>query len=259
MLCEKFISLNGNDFRIGWVSNHSRHSQIALLAGIVQVALTYEPENEEISIEEGWATRPCRAFNDHFVLVGPNVEIDNSSIAAALRDIAGRRDRSGIGRRPLLFHTRGDGSATFSRERMLWKAAGVQAEGEEWVETYPLTPYDALVKAQEAEAFLLTDRATFLTAKEDQRIPSLRVHVEGGEQLLNPCSALVAAKEVGKDEIPDESRALATSFATWLASSTAQDLIRDYGKDWISGKPLFTVAGQEDFEQHDRLSHVRDG
>jgi hypothetical protein len=37
-------------------------------------------------------------------------------------------------------------------------------------------------------------------------------------------------------------------FANWLNSPEAQNIIREYGKDWSYSKPLFTVAEQEDFE-----------
>lgn len=107
-LAETYISSSGNDFRIGWVPNHSRHSQIALLADVVQLALTYEPENEEVAINEGWATRIGRAFNDHFILVGPTgIDIDARSPASFLRAILSLNSQAGPRDKRLVFHSRG--------------------------------------------------------------------------------------------------------------------------------------------------------
>ena len=121
-LCRAFIHAHNDKFRIEWVTNHSRHTQIALLGGIVQVGLTYEPDWEDLSIAEGWAKRVTRVFNDRFALVGPisnpaGVIVD-SDIKFALRAIAHHGYRNG----KVSVHTRGDGSATYYKELQLWGA-----------------------------------------------------------------------------------------------------------------------------------------
>ncbi|KAF2165115.1 hypothetical protein M409DRAFT_24503 [Zasmidium cellare ATCC 36951] len=264
MLADMYIAENGGGFRIGWVPNHSRHSQIALLAGVVEIALTYEPHNEDLAIDEGWASRVGRAFNDHFILVGPDVDVGAFDICGALRIIAESHSaRGGSGAAPggvrldrIEFHTRGDGSATFAKEQLLWQAAGVDVSGKDWMKTYPLAPYDALLRADNERAFLLTDRATFLTAKRDGVIPSLHVHVEGGQELLNPCSAVVKSdafvSEVSGDRDLEAHRA-AARFAVWLTSNQAQSAIKDYGRQWGLCKPLFTPGDEEEFSAEDRL------
>lgn len=253
LLAETYIAEHGQDFRIAWVSNHSRHSQIALLAGVVHIALTYEPENEEISIQEGWAKRACRAFNDHFILVGPaGVDLRERSIEVAFRAIA-MSQADGTDQR-FLFHSRGDGSATFAKEQMLWQIAGINFEGaSDWIETFRLVPYDALVKAEVEGAFLLTDRSTYLTAKRDGVISSLRVHSEGGRDLLNPCSAIVCSSELIARLGVAESHAAARSFARWLAGDRAQRLVARYGLDWPLEQPLFTAGDRDEFDHHDGL------
>lgn len=256
-LVDTYIAQNKVEFRVGWVTNHSRHSQIALLADIVQVALTYEPVNEEIAIEEGWATRVGRVFNDHFILVGPHIELQAKDIGDALRNIARSFAVEDANLTPTAFHTRGDGSATFAKEQVLWRAAGIDVSNANWVMTYPLAPYDALVKAESEGAFLLTDRATFLTAKRDKVIPSLRVHIEHGRELLNPCSALVKSdgfvqREAGRlKQGADEAGA---QFARWLVGEEAQDIIRSYGRQWHTRKPLFTGAREKEFAEEDLLA-----
>ncbi|CAK3879001.1 Hypothetical predicted protein [Lecanosticta acicola] len=253
-LTDAYISERQKDFRVGWVPNHSRHSQIALLANVVQLALTYEPENEDLAVQEGWCSKVGRVFNDHFLLAGPAVDVDSRSATALLRSIAesGRKTGPGSQSRAYVFLSRGDGSATFAKENSLFRAAQVDMSAV--VKTHPCTPYEALVQAEKEQAFLLTDRATFLTAKRDHAIPSLRVHVEGGEQLLNPCSALVRSPTLWKDRRGLTADDEALAFARWLCGPLAQSIVAAYGSDWNLGKPLFTVAAQDDFVKDDLLA-----
>lgn len=236
LLCETFIAKHGHNIRIAWVANHSRFTQIALLADVVQVAMTYEPDNEDISIREGWAARITKAFNDHFVLVGPtDIQLGVDTIRRALAVIASRG---------LAFHSRGDGSATWVKEQSLLKAEGIDSSAD-WFKTYPLSPFEALQRADSEKAFLISDRATFLTAKENGSIPTMRVHIEGGEELWNPCSALVRSS-LGDDH-------LAMEFAKWLGGTHAQTIVQQYGVSWRVSRPLFTKADQEEFEDDKRL------
>lgn len=222
----------------------------------MHLALTYEPENEDVSVEEGWAEKVCRGFHDHFLLVGPaDVElgVEGGGIEAAFRAIAASHAAANGGK--YRFHSRGDGSATFAKEQRVWiSATGVDVKMVEWIQTHPLVPYEALRKAEEEKAFLLTDRSTFLTARRDGVIPSLRVHVEGGEELLNPCSVLVGSKELVR-RLGDgvERHAAAREFAKWLGRERAQGIIGDYGRDWAVGKALFTMGDKDEFDEEDRL------
>lgn len=247
VLCLKFIWSHGRDFRIAWVANHSRHTQAALLADVVQVAFTYEPEMEEVAVGEGWCRKVCGgpAFWDHFVLVGPDrnpAGVEAGCDSSTALDV--------IAKGQALFHTRGDGSATFEKEQLLWKEAGRKCPvSAHWLETHALPPYAALEKANQDGAYLLTDRATFLTAKKDGVIPNLVVFVEGEEVLLNPCSALINTKVENSPE-----QRLAVRFAEWLAEDLAQSILRGYGRVWEQGMPLFTGAERKEFGNEETLA-----
>lgn len=259
-LCAQFIWKYGNDFRIGWVANHSRHSQVALLGGVVQVSLTYEPEWEGVMEGEGWGrvVRPPssggswdesgkQVFWDHFVLVGP------------VGDPAGLGGGGGLGVREALkrlaaggegvkFFSRGDGSATFNKERQFWKDVDIDPGTLDCVEIHPLPPSKALVKAEEGGVYMLSDRSTFLTAKRDGVIPNMRVYVEGGDDLLNPCSVSVSTK------VPDSvGQRLAVRFAEWLGEPQAQSLCSGYGRVWEIGLPLFTSKDRKGFADEELL------
>ncbi|KAK5118578.1 hypothetical protein LTR85_008043 [Meristemomyces frigidus] len=252
VLAERYIETHGSDFRIGWVANHSRHTQVALLGDVVQVALTYEPNNEDTAIEEGWARRVCRAFNDHFILVGSKrnaAKIEPGIvITEVLRAISKRAESDS---KDTIIHTKGDGSATYFKEQKLLRAAGVDTLHVSWMHTHRLPPYQALENAAKEylSVYLLTDRATYLTAKRDGVIPDMRVYAEGGEELLNPCAALINTMVASSP-----SQVAAVDFAEWLSSTEAQNIVEQYGKSWDHGKALFTVAEQEDFVSADRLT-----
>jgi len=250
LLCETFITSRGGGFSIEWVSNHSRHSQIALLGDIVQVALTYEPAYEDLSVREGWAKRVAKVFNDHFILVGPvsnpaGVIVDGR-IADALRAIATYGSSRPQGQKNGVLQTRGDGSATFYKELDLFKRAGIDvATAQSWRLTKPGTPYEALMRADREGAYIITDRATYLTAKRDKVLASTVPLIEGGPELLNPCSALINTRA------PYNARA--REFAAWLGGEEVQQIVRRYGQKWSVATPIFTPATQDDMTRADKL------
>lgn len=248
-LSEAFIKCHDERFRIEWVINHSRHTQIALLGDIIQVGLTYEPEWEDVSITEGWAERVTMAFHDRFILVGPVSNPANVSpgvdIKAAMREIAVHGENStGAASAPqnALFHSRGDGSATHYKELQLWGLCGMDlAYAGPWRRRISLTPYEALRRADRDGAYAITDRATFLTAAKDSVVSNLRVYVEDGKHLVNPCAALINLKA--------PRNRLAREFAHWLASAEAQEIIENLGKGWKLGLPIFAPRSRIQVER----------
>ena len=96
---------------------------------------------------------------------------------------------------------------------------------------------------------LLTDRSTFLTAKQDGVVPGLSVYVEGEKELLNSCSALINTKVL---ETP--AQRMAVRFVEWLGGEVAQPYFRGYGRVWEQGMPLFTPADREEFGEEDKLA-----
>lgn len=106
------------------------------------------------------------------------------------------------------------------------------AHARPWGRRIPLTPYEALRWASEEGAYALTDRATFLTVARDGAVSNLRVYVEDGKHLVNPCAALINLKA--------PMNSLAMEFARWLAPEEAQEIIENFGKSWKLRLPIFT-------------------
>lgn len=236
-LCETYLEEQrlGDQLKIEWVCNHSRHTQVALQAGVIDIGLTYERDEEARAEREGWSTTVDILCHDHFVLAGP---IDNPAglgggecIACAFHAIAASRAN---------FHTRGDGSATMHKEHQLWEMAGVsprQRSSSSWYKRIPCTPLEALVRANVDKAYLLTDRATFLLAKHKGEIKDMVVYVEGGAELMNSCAAVVRS---------DERRYVVWKLVNWLKGEIAQGVIRSYGATWRTAIPLVTPRDQEE-------------
>ncbi|KAK3058159.1 hypothetical protein LTR09_001237 [Extremus antarcticus] len=250
VLCERYIHLHNDIFSIGMVRNMSRHSQVALLADVIQVALTQEPHNEDMAIGEGWCERVCPVFNDHSILCGPasnpagleaGLPMEKALQTMVLRGCEQVSNR-------LLLYPNGNGSSSFFKKHQLWSSAGIDTSNAKWTKGTGLSPHAALQKAAGRGVYMMPDRATYLMAKDGGLIPTMKVYVEGGQDLINPCSALV-----NKLVDTPASRAAAI-FARWLGTTEAQEIIRCYGKDRPYAKPLYTVATQGEFEDAERLA-----
>ncbi|KAL5338516.1 hypothetical protein BJX70DRAFT_398655 [Aspergillus crustosus] len=114
-LAKDYLSLNGNPGAIQWICNHSRNTQLALLHGQIDLTLTYEREQEDISVEEGWATNAGCLFHDHFFLAGPSHDPANVRQAKSITEAFDR-----IATTQSVFYSRSDGSATMWKERNIW-------------------------------------------------------------------------------------------------------------------------------------------
>lgn len=53
-LCSAYLVGRSGTASIAWVHNHSRNNQLALLHGHVDIALTYERDQERLAQAEGW-------------------------------------------------------------------------------------------------------------------------------------------------------------------------------------------------------------
>ena len=102
---------------------------------------------------------------NYFVLCGPSADPagvkDADDVKAAFRAIA-------EGKYP--FISRGDGSGTHTKELSLWpESLGITAEAESfkdytaWYISANAGMGACLVMAEESDAYILTDKATFLT------------------------------------------------------------------------------------------------
>jgi len=144
----------------------------AAKAGNADLILVHSKKQEEAFIEAGFgrvvdgfdAERLSFIYN-YFVLCGPSADPAGAAAAASVLDAF-----AAIAEGEHTFISRGDGSGTHTKELALWPAdMGITAEAEsfaaytEWYTSANAGMGACLVMAEQMGAYILTDKATFLT------------------------------------------------------------------------------------------------
>ena len=196
--------------------------------GNFDLVLVHARTLEEKFVADGFGTKRYDLMYNDFVVLGPAADPAGvrgmKDAAAALRKIADTKD---------LFVTRGGKSGTHLKELDVWKKAGIKPEGSWYVVFKEGAKGNAptLAYANEKQAYLIMDRATYITMK--SKI-TLQILVERDEILLNNMSVI----PVNPTKFPQVHYQEAMQFVEWLQSREAQMIIRDFGKDKF-GEPLF--------------------
>jgi tungstate transport system substrate-binding protein len=189
--------------------------------GDADVLLVHSPEDEQAFMAEGYGAGRKPVMHNDFVLLGPPDDpagIKHADDAPdALTRIAGQE---------AAFASRGDDSGTYAKELSLWEAAGIEPEGDWYIETGQGMG-ETLTIADQKQAYTLSDRGTFLaTANLDSELL-----LEGGKALLNPYHVIVVTGE-------DVNRGCAQGFSNWITAPPTQRAIESFGVAEY-GEPLF--------------------
>jgi tungstate transport system substrate-binding protein len=197
--------------------------------GDVDVLTVHSRADEVKFVADGYGVERVWFAYNYFEIVGP--ESDPAGLSGLTPEAAFKKlyDNPGSG----TFVSRGDGSGTHSKEKALWKAAGlnwdtVKTSGSWYVDAGSgMGP--TLLKASELGAYTLTDEGTFLAYKGRQEIDLVPI-VTQGSNLLNVYSVIVCTKSTKQE--------MANNLVDFLTSSDIQALIGRYGvTDY--GKALF--------------------
>ena len=205
--------------------------------GDVDVLAVHDKARELTFIEEGYGvTRVPFAYN-YFVIAGPAndpANIKGLSPEAALQKLYQDKNIS--------FISRGDDSGTHSKEKAIWKSAGLDYEvvrnsGSWYVEAgRGMGP--TLLMARELNGYTLSDIGTFLAYKGNTGLVPV---VDQGSILLNIYSIIA----INPEKVTTAKHEMAQTLIDFLVSEEIQKLIGEYGvKDY--GESLFTpCAGNE--------------
>jgi tungstate transport system substrate-binding protein len=139
-----------------------------------------------------------------------------------------------------LFVSRGDNSGTHSKEKGLWKAAGVSTEGQKWLQQTGLGMGETLNVASEKGGYTLTDRATFLALSRSRKL-ALEIVLEREPLLLNVYHVI----EVNPARWPKVNGAGARAFADFMVAPRTQEAIGRFGVEKF-GAPLFVPDAGRD-------------
>ncbi len=196
--------------------------------GDADVVMVHAPVLEEEFVAEGYGVERVYFMYNDFVVIGPPA--DPAGVRAAdgavdaFRRIAGSES---------VFISRGDNSGTHIKELMIWREAGVRAEGD-WYREVGQGMGGVITLANDQEAYTLSDRGTFLSyvAAIDATIVN-----EGDDILFNPYGAIA----VNPERHPHTKIEPAEAFIDYLVSDEGQQRIAGYT---VNGEQLFFPNAQ---------------
>lgn len=193
--------------------------------GEADVLLVHSPASEEQLVAEGFGIERAAVMHNDFIIVGP------PSDPAGIKGMTDASDAfTKIAETQSPFVSRGDNSGTHSKEKAIWKEAGITPEGDWYIESGKGMG-DTLKIADEKEAYTLTDRGTYLANKSSL---DLEIVVEGDKALANYYHVIVVNPEKWSDTNVEGARA----FAAFVVSPEAQEFLNEFGVDKY-GQPLF--------------------
>ncbi|MFK5954074.1 MAG: substrate-binding domain-containing protein [Desulfobacterium sp.] len=186
----------------------------------VDVLLVHAPGAEAKFIDQGFGKDRREIMYNDFVIIGPKNDpagVKGKSVAQALDTI---RDAGAA------FASRGDDSGTNKKEKILWKETGkALPEKEAWYVQTGQGMLATINVCEERNAYTMTDRGTYIKYQSQKggNAP-LVVLVEGDSVLLNQYSVLT----LNPENCPNAKYDLALAFSNWMASESAQALIKNF-------------------------------
>jgi len=200
--------------------------------GEADVLLVHSPDAEKKFMAEGFGVSRRLVMHNDFIILGPVADpakIKGSKAAEAMKRIA----QTGA-----LFASRGDNSGTHAKEKGLWKSAGVDPEGQKWYQQTGLGMGQTLNVAAEKKAYILTDRATYLSLKKGL---GLEILVEGDGKLLNIYHVI----ELNPVKSPKINAQGGKDFADFMVAKKTQEIIGRFGVDKFGAPLFFPDAGKK--------------
>jgi tungstate transport system substrate-binding protein len=183
-----------------------------------EVVIVHSKVDEEKFVIDGFGSQRHDLMYNDFILVGPKddpVKIGSTKTTVeAFQKIAAAKAR---------FASRSDDSGTHKAERRFWQAAGElpkDASGKWYLET-GLGMGATLNFAVQADAYVLTDRATWLTFKNKTTHMPL---FQGDPALFNQYGVVL----VSQTHCPTIKAAESRIFVNWLLSPKGQTAIATF-------------------------------
>jgi tungstate transport system substrate-binding protein len=200
--------------------------------GEADVLLVHSPAAEKKFMAEEYGVNRQLVMHNDYIIVGP---AEDSAKVKGMRSASESFKKIASGK--ALFVSRGDNSGTNSKEKEIWKAAGINPEKEKWYQQTGLGMGQTLNVASEKNCYTLTDRGTYLALKKNLHLDIL---VEGDGILLNIYHVI----EVNPAKWPKVNTPGAKAFAEFMVAKETQEFIKTFGVDKF-GSPLFVPdAGQ---------------
>ncbi|MCL6448571.1 MAG: extracellular solute-binding protein [Armatimonadetes bacterium] len=200
--------------------------------GNADVLLVHAPKAEKDLVDSGVGINYQLVMHNDFIIVGP--EKDPAGIKTAKNTIDAFKK---IAQAQSTFVSRGDESGTHKKETDIWKEAGITPAGK-WYVQAGTGMGNTLNIASEKAGYTLSDRATYLTNKENLK---LAVLFEGDKTLLN----IYHVMQVNPEKFSKVNAAGAKAFVDFLISPEGQRMIGDFGRDKFGAPLFFPDAGKK--------------
>jgi tungstate transport system substrate-binding protein len=201
--------------------------------GEADVLLVHSPDAEMKVVADGSGINRRLVMHNDFIVVGP--PSDPAKIKGSKTTLDAFKK---IATASSIFMSRGDNSGTHSKEKQVWKEAGVKYEGEKWYQQTGLGMGQTLNVASEKKAYTLADRGTYLALK--KRL-DLDILAEGDAILLNIYHVI----EVNPTKFSKVNAAGGKTFADFMVSKEAQDMIKTFGVEKFGSPLFFPDAGKK--------------
>jgi tungstate transport system substrate-binding protein len=202
--------------------------------GEADVLLVHSPDAEKKFVAEGYGVNRRLVMHNDYIVVGPAEDPAKIKGMKPTTEVFKKIAAAGA-----LFLSRADNSGTNSKEKAIWKAAGINPEGQKWYQQTGLGMGQTLNVTAEKRGYTLADRGTYLALKKNLRLDIL---MEGDAILLNIYHVI----EVNPAKWPKVNQAGAKAFADFMVSKEVQEIVKTFGVDKFGSPLFFPDAGKKE-------------
>jgi tungstate transport system substrate-binding protein len=191
--------------------------------GDVDILFTHDPAAEAKFVQDGYGVNRRDVMYNDFIILGPT---SDPAKIKGMKDVVSAFTK--IANQKAFFVSRADKSGTDVKEKGIWATAGITPDSEWYIEA-GLVMGATLQMADEKQAYVLTDRGTFLNYK--GKI-GLSIVCEGDPLLFNPYTIIA----LNPERFSHVKYIEAMQLIAWVTSVEGQKIIREYQ---IGGEVLF--------------------
>lgn len=183
--------------------------------GDADIILVHARAAEEEFVAAGYGVNRRDVMYNDFIILGPKAD---SAGIRGMNDV--RSAFTKISKQKAQFVSRGDDSGTHKKELSVWNHAEITPKGK-WYLEVGQGMGASLNIANEKQAYILTDRGTYLAYKDQL---DLEIMVQGDPVLYNPYGII----PVNPACHPHVNYQMAMAFVGYITSQTGQKIIRDF-------------------------------
>jgi len=194
--------------------------------------LVHAKAQEEQFVKDGYGVERFDVMYNDFVIVGPENDPAGLKTNAPNNPI---KAFELLSENKSIFVSRGDDSGTHTKEKSYWEKASITPEGD-WYISAGSGMGAVLQMADEKQGYTLTDRATYLSMKDEL---DLMIVTEKNDLMYNQYGVIM----VNPEKYPIK-EAEVQEFIDWILSEKGQKLIAEYGIEEY-GQSLFIPNAQK--------------